>query len=271
MFVHWSLPAGGMIVSLFARIHPRDWIYYCIAFTLLLIVHELGHVAAAAFFRLKVMAVEISGAGGLCHVERPSRLSQFIVVYSAGLLAQAAAFAIAFTYLRRFGFPQNKFAVACLFMFVVVNLIVFVINLIPQRNKRSGLGTDGWVLWKLFLHVFRGHPHPFPPLVVAPPDQAPVFPPETRLLDKPGFRPAGFVHGIEILNDRTTPMEFVISVLTTHLGLNREQAIVKMLEIHNNGGAIIALPSQTRARAVADAISEDARSSGHSFVCRYAG
>jgi ATP-dependent Clp protease adapter protein ClpS len=98
-----------------------------------------------------------------------------------------------------------------------------------------------------------------------------VFSPETLLLEKPGFRPPDFVHGIEMSNDRTTPMEFVVSVLTKHLGVSRDEAIVKMVEIHNTGGMLIALPSEQRAKAVADAVSQESRSSGHSFVCRHAG
>lgn len=35
-------------------------------------------------------------------------------------------------------------------------------NTHPHRNARSGPATDGAVLWKLFLHVVRGHPHPHP-------------------------------------------------------------------------------------------------------------
>ena len=66
-------------------------------------------------------------------------------------------------------------------------------------------------------------------------------------------------------------MEFVVTTLTTHLGLTRDQAIVKMLDIHNTGGMLIALPSATEAQRIADAVSAQARASGHSLVCRYAG
>jgi len=271
ILVHWSLPTGGVLVSLFARVDPKEWVYFCVAFTLLVIVHEAGHVLATVAFKLRVLSVEISGLGGVCHIERPVRVSQSIFIYSAGLIAQTALFLLTLGYLHIFGFPSGSFAKACVFTFVVVNLLVFLLNLVPQRNARSGRESDGWVLWKLLLHVFRGHPHPHPPLVVVPPEEAPVFPPETRLIEKPGFHPADFVQGIEILNDRTTPMEFVVSVLSRHLGFSREQAIVKMIEIHNSGGMLIALPSEERAKAVADAISQEAHVAGYSFVCRYAG
>jgi hypothetical protein len=46
IFVHWSLPAGGVLVSLFGHVDPKEWVYYCVAYTLLVIIHESGHVMA---------------------------------------------------------------------------------------------------------------------------------------------------------------------------------------------------------------------------------
>ena len=65
-------------------------------------------------------------------------------------------------------------------------------------------------------------------------------------------------------------MEFVVSTLMTHLGLTQDQAIVKMLDIHNTGGLLIAVPTALDAQRIADAVSAEANASGHSFVCRYA-
>lgn len=271
VLVHWSLPVGGLIVSLYGGIEPRQWIYYCMAFTLLVVVHEAGHVLAAIALRLKVFSVEISGVGGLCRFERPRRVPHSVLVYVAGQLAQVAAFLLTVAYLKAFGAPTHPYGRALVNTFTIVNAILFVVNLIPYRDKRSGLSTDGSMLLRLFLHVYRGHPHPHPPLVATPAEQAPVFPPETRLLSKPGFRPPGFVHGVEMLNDSTTPMEFVVTTLTTHLGLTRDQAIVKMLDIHNTGGMLFAFPTEQQARTIADAVSADATAAGHRFVCRYAG
>ena len=66
-------------------------------------------------------------------------------------------------------------------------------------------------------------------------------------------------------------MEFVVTTLMTHLGLTKDRAIAKMLEIHNTGGALIALQSAKEAQRIANAVSAEARASGHRFVCRYAG
>jgi ATP-dependent Clp protease adapter protein ClpS len=267
---HWSFPAGGAIVASFGHVDPKQWIYYCIAYTLLIAIHECGHLLAAICLRLKVFSLEITGLGGLCRLERPRNLLDSVFVYSAGLLAQSATFFLTLVYVHRFGNPIGGFGRALVITFTLVNFGLFVINLVPQRGARSGLATDGLVLWRLFLHAFWGHPHPHPPLVVLPADKAPVFPADTRLLEIGSVRPDGFIHGIEILNDRNTPMEFVVSSLMTHLGLQRDKAIATMIGIHNTGGVLIALPTIQEANKVADAISAEASASGHRFVCRYA-
>jgi ATP-dependent Clp protease adapter protein ClpS len=259
-----------VIVAAFVHADPKQWAFFCLAHLLLVIIHEAGHVLAAVAVRLRVFTVEISGVGGLCRIERPRCLQHSIFIYTAGLLAQVLAFLITLAYIGVFGSPGSAFGAATVFTFTVVNVVIFVINLIPQRSSRSGLATDGFVLWRLFLHVFRGHPHPHPPLIAASSEESPIFPQETSLLQRPGFHPPGFVHGIEILNDKTTPMEFVVTTLMNHLGLTRGQALVKMLDIHNTGGALIALQSAKEAQGIAAAVCAEARASGHSFVCRYA-
>jgi hypothetical protein len=118
-------------------------------------------------------------------------------------------------------------------------------NLLPSKSAK-GLPSDGYVLWKLLLHVFGNHPNPVP-YVVAP-DQGPVFPPDTRLLTIKGLVPQGFLTGIEILNDKTTPMEFVVTTLMRHLNLDHDGAVSLMLAIHNKGGSVISLPSMQRAQ-----------------------
>jgi ATP-dependent Clp protease adapter protein ClpS len=268
VYVHWSFPAGGVLVSVFAHVDPAQWVYFCIAYTFLILLHEGGHVAAARLLGLKVISIEISGTGGLCRFERPRQARHSVFVYSAGLLAQMVVFLVTLGYIKAFDWPKSVAGMATAITFTFVNAVLFAINLLPQKGTRA-LGTDGYVLWKLFLHAYRGHPHPNPRLVVTPADQTPIFSSDTRLVLKPGFMPTGFIQGVEILNDNTTPMDFVVTTLVRHLGLSQDEAIVKMLDIHNNGGTLIAIPSRGQAQNIADAISSEAHAAGHAFVCRY--
>jgi ATP-dependent Clp protease adapter protein ClpS len=95
-----------------------------------------------------------------------------------------------------------------------------------------------------------------------------VLPPGTTLTSVAEFLPAGFTQGIEILNDNSTPMEFVVAVLGAHLGLSREASMHTMLGIHERGGALIATPSLAEAQRIAGQITAEAAKNGHPLLCR---
>jgi ATP-dependent Clp protease adaptor protein ClpS len=95
-----------------------------------------------------------------------------------------------------------------------------------------------------------------------------ILPLETSLLALPDFVPPGFKCGVEVLNDDSTPMEFVVSMLSAQLGLDRKEAIRAMLAIHTNGGALLATPTRAAAEAAVRAITTEASNRGHPLVCR---
>lgn len=97
---------------------------------------------------------------------------------------------------------------------------------------------------------------------------SPVFPAGTSLLQMEGFVPAEFSSGLEIMNDNATPMEFVVSVLRTCLGLSETDAIRTMLEIHRKGGVLVPLASFDEATRVAELVSAEAKAKNHPLVCR---
>jgi ATP-dependent Clp protease adapter protein ClpS len=267
--VHWTLPAAGLIAALIDRVASTQWLYYYVAYAVLIACHEAGHVLAVLGLRLKVYAVQISVFGGLCRFELPRPVRQNALIYAAGFLAQLALLLPALAYVTfRNGFPTDAPGQAICITFTFVNITILILNLIP---KQGGLDTDGVLLWRLYRHVYWGRPHPHPLLAAAPLDQAPFFPPDTRLMQKPEFQKPGFVHGIEVLNDRTTPMDFVVKMFTEHLRLTEREAVALMVQIHNTGGALIALPSVEDGRRLADQISAEAQAAGHLFVCRFAG
>ena len=113
-----------------------------------------------------------------------------------------------------------------------------------------------WTIERL-VHVWR------PP---APPP--PVFPPETSLLTLPKFVPAGLQQGVEILNDNTTQMEFVVKALMNHIGVSRQEALRIMLTIHTRGGILLAMPSMAEAEQAAQGITANAREQHYPLVCR---
>lgn len=88
------------------------------------------------------------------------------------------------------------------------------------------------------------------------------------LLAMEGFAPAGFEHGIEILNDDTTPMVFVVWVLEKQLGLDNASAVRAMLQIHSKGGALFSLKTREESDQIAAAIISHAKDKGYQLSCK---
>jgi ATP-dependent Clp protease adapter protein ClpS len=261
VFIHWSLPAGGLLISTFVGFALPDVIYFCIAYTLLIVIHELGHASAARYFGLGIFRLQISGAGGQCVTGTPRTFIAAIAFSTAGILAQALLLIGTLIYLEIIGKPMSIFGTCLSIAFVYVNCAMLVVNLIPRKRPRDNFGTDGYLLWKLTVNRIRGKSYAFP-------DTSATLSPKKRLAELQGFVPPGFTTGIEILNDNHTTMEFVVSALNTHLRMPQEEAIAAMLDIHAKGGLLISLPTYEKAISVATAITSDAIANGFSLICR---
>ena len=85
-----------------------------------------------------------------------------------------------------------------------------------------------------------------------------------------GFESSRFPHGIELLNDDKTPMNFVVDALMKHVQLDRSVATQAMLAVHTKGRAVIAVYSHDAAARISKLISAEAAHSGHPLVCRAA-
>jgi ATP-dependent Clp protease adapter protein ClpS len=264
-YIHWSVPASSILLWPVAGIAPVEALLYCyFAIVCLAAVHELGHAAAAWYLKLKVHAIYFNyGGGGSCPCDLPSTAKGLLLLYSAGLLAEAVVLLATFLVTSYVGDPVSMFGKCIVFTFVQINIVMMVFTLLPITYK-DGQSTDGKVLWQIVVYGVR--------LLMCTVRRfthgGRVFPRETRLLAKKGFRPPGFATGIEILNDRTTPMHLVVSVLQRHLGLEPGDAEQVMRNIHARGGVLIAIAGMEESRAVAAAISQDASANGHQLVCR---
>lgn len=97
---------------------------------------------------------------------------------------------------------------------------------------------------------------------------SPELPADTSLISMPDFVPPGFIQGIEILNNNTTPMEFVVEILKTHLGLSTQDSTYTMLAIHTRGGVLIPTLSLTEAERIAAQIAAEAAKYNYALICR---
>jgi len=99
-------------------------------------------------------------------------------------------------------------------------------------------------------------------------DNSIVLPREVSLVTLEGYTPCDFRCGIEIYNDNTTPMEFVVSTLEKHLNIKRKEAIEIMLNIHTKGGVVLPLASFDDANRIANSIMNDTKEKNHALFCR---
>lgn len=77
-----------------------------------------------------------------------------------------------------------------------------------------------------------------------------------------------FVHGIELLNDPSTPILFAIKVLQEIVKLPHKDAAAAAAICHNKGGVLISMKSAESAAAVADRVRLNALQEAWPLKCR---
>ncbi len=77
-----------------------------------------------------------------------------------------------------------------------------------------------------------------------------------------------FEHGIELLNDKATPMLFVLRILQEEAGLSRGDASVAVALCHQKGGVLIPMRSLAHAVETAALVVARARREGLQLACK---
>ncbi|UTW45807.1 ATP-dependent Clp protease adapter ClpS [bacterium SCSIO 12696] len=75
------------------------------------------------------------------------------------------------------------------------------------------------------------------------------------------------MYRVVMLNDDFTPMEFVVEVLESYFGMNREQATRVMLRVHTEGKAVCGLYTRDIAETKANQVNQYARECDHPLLC----
>jgi Zn-dependent protease len=136
--IHWTLPLG---MAIFTRFHfvPYAWAA-CVA---LIVFHELGHAAVVRAFRLRVVGIDLHGAGGLCHWSGDATPLQAAVIAWGGIMAQLVVLVPSLAlYLVLHPMPVAVEEVLSTLIFT--NLALGLFNLMPIRP------FDGYRAWGLF-------------------------------------------------------------------------------------------------------------------------
>ncbi len=132
------------------------WFYYqtrsasataisCVAFSFLLVVHELGHAAVARWRNVGVEGVQLYFIHGLCAHDEPYNEEDDVLIAWGGVAAQFVVLVIAFgasTLLTAFAPLPYSVAAPLFGVLIRTNLLIIVINLIPVAP------LDGAKAWR---------------------------------------------------------------------------------------------------------------------------
>ena len=75
------------------------------------------------------------------------------------------------------------------------------------------------------------------------------------------------LYRVIIFNDDYTPMEFVVYVLQTFFGIDRDKATQIMLEVHTHGKGVCGIFTKEVAETKSSQVNNFARESEHPLVC----
>lgn len=75
------------------------------------------------------------------------------------------------------------------------------------------------------------------------------------------------LYKVLLLNDDFTPMDFVIVVLQSFFGMNREQATRIMLQVHHDGSGVCGVFPKDIAATKVDQVVSFAREHQHPLAC----
>ncbi len=127
--LHWSVPFGVIAFSGFV-LEPVRWL----GVAGLLLVHALGHAAAARLVGVRPGAWELTGIGGQCAVGEPTPLRGAVIAWG-GIVAQLVVLAV--TELVGGVRPDLRWVAT------VGNAWLIAVNLIPMAPFD---GADAWQL-----------------------------------------------------------------------------------------------------------------------------
>jgi len=72
---------------------------------------------------------------------------------------------------------------------------------------------------------------------------------------------------VVLLNDDFTPMEFVVEILETFFGMNRERATQVMLHVHTRGKGVCGVFSRDVAETKVTQVNDFSRQHQHPLLC----
>jgi hypothetical protein len=124
---------------------PAAWL----AFLVIVLLHEVGHALVVRALRHRVVALEVTGFGGLCRWSGAATPLERSLIAWGGVLAQAVLLIVALVVFALGGFRVVPFGGELAYTFVWTNLWLIGLNLLPFAP------LDGAEAWRLFPELGR--------------------------------------------------------------------------------------------------------------------
>ena len=124
--LHWTLPLGAFAFSR-GKVLPFFWL----GFFLVVLIHELGHALMVRSLRHRVVAIDITGFGGMCRWRgNPTPLHRSAIAWG-GVAAQGILLAATWVALAQLGRLTAAWQLQLASVFTTTNLWLIIINLLP--------------------------------------------------------------------------------------------------------------------------------------------
>lgn len=142
--LHWSVLLGAVIFSGF-RLAPGAWL----GFVLVILVHELGHMAVVKLARQRALGIDIHGLGGECQWTGNATPMQRAAIAWGGVWGQLALLALALPLSYAVGASLGVFGLDLFYALTWGSLLIAAINLLPFPP------LDGAEAWRLVPMLYR--------------------------------------------------------------------------------------------------------------------
>lgn len=149
--VHWTMPLGAFVFGglTFA---PVFWV----AFLVLILVHEVGHAVFVRRLGHRVLAIDVTGLGGVCRWSGHASSFHRGLIAWGGVTAQAALLLATLVVTGIVGSPVTTWGAQLTHAFITTNLWLMALNLIPAHPFD---GAEAWpvarTLWRRMRDRWR--------------------------------------------------------------------------------------------------------------------
>ncbi|MBN2351217.1 MAG: hypothetical protein JXD23_01515 [Spirochaetales bacterium] len=151
----YASAALNLAFAIFYLSSPPLMLLAVVSIFVVIIAHELGHAAACALRRCRVLSIDVMFAGGTCsHDAAGSERDEIIIAWGgvAGQLVLAIAATSFYLLLDATVFPGNESARVVFTVITYQNVLAAVYNLIPLP------GLDGARAWSFVTRRLRRSP-----------------------------------------------------------------------------------------------------------------